>query len=393
MHCYNSIGKEYLGEVKNSIETIKTLLNMHDKKQKEFLSNEYFIKERSYEKSVSKNKEIKSTKINTKDIYKEVSSNIIGQDEQIRNILSVLVRNNMTNNPFFKSNMLLIGGTGNGKTETIKQIAKRLNIPYVLEDSSKYTQEGYVGESVENAVIKLIDTCNGDISKAKRGIIIFDEIDKKTDNGDKCRVSTSSVQDSLLKIIEGTTIHTIKGTINTEFITFVFIGACENTFEERRKRLSGKGKIGFSNDDNTDNELKNNSFISQDLINSGFKSEFVGRIDIIQEFNEMDINMATKIINESKISIFDFYIEELKKLRVNIIMDREKVVQNIAKRAISLGIGARGIRQIIVDMFKNIYSQILIEDFAISDRYDLYISENLVYNNNDFTLCKKKIQN
>ncbi len=101
MHCYNSIGKEYLGEVKNSIETIKTLLNMHDKKQKEFLSDEHFLKERSYEKSVPKNKEIKSTKINIKDIYKEVSSNIIGQNEQIRNILSVLVRNNMTNNPFF----------------------------------------------------------------------------------------------------------------------------------------------------------------------------------------------------------------------------------------------------------------------------------------------------
>ena len=89
-------------------------------------------------------------------IYSNVTRRIIGQDEPIKVILSTIIRNSMTSNPQFKSNIFLIGGTGNGKSETIKQIAKELQIPYVLEDSSKYTQEGYVGDSVENSIVKLI---------------------------------------------------------------------------------------------------------------------------------------------------------------------------------------------------------------------------------------------
>lgn len=396
MNCYNSIGTDYLREVQELTGIIDKLLNNHNKEHEESPFDEYLYNAcnlNKFEHKECNNRDVKSEKINVRDIYKDVSSKIIGQDEQIKNIISVLVRNNMTNNPYFKSNIFLIGGTGNGKSETIKQIAKNLGIPYVLEDSSKYTQEGYVGESVENAVIKLINICNGNISKAERGIIIFDEIDKKTYNGDRSNVSTSSVQDSLLKMLDGTIMHTAKGNINTEFITFVLIGACENAFEERRKRLSGKGKIGFLNNDNLDEELNNSLFLPQDLINSGFKSEFIGRIDIIEEFNSMDKNMATKIINESKISIFDFYIEELKKLRVNVVMNRENIVKTIAKRAVSLNVGARGIRQIIVEMFKNIYAQIMLEDLSQYEEYDLYISENTVYNNEDFKLCKKKIQN
>lgn len=401
IHCYNSIGGDYLEEVQKSMGILDEVLE-------KFLDDEYDEQyDENYEeypydsfpnsgfkpKKTQNNFTKETKKIDINRVYKEITSNVIGQDEQIKNIISVLVRNNMTSNPYFKSNIFLIGGTGNGKSETIKQIAKKLDIPYVLEDSSKYTQEGYVGESVENAVLKLINMCNGDISKAEHGIIIFDEIDKKTDNGDRSGVSTTSVQDSLLKILEGTIIHTPKGVINTELITFVMIGACENTFEERKRRLSGKGRIGFSNDDKLNDELKNPAFIPQDLINSGFKSEFVGRIDMIQEFNPMDINMATKIINESKISIFNFYIEELKKLNVDIVMDRKEIISSIAKRAVSLNTGARGIRQIVVDMFKNIYSYIMTSDITLANGYDLYISQNTVYDNKDFRLCKKKIQN
>lgn len=150
----------------------------------------------------------KAPKINTYSIYNEVIKNVIGQDEQVKNVISILVRNNMTTNRHFKSNMFLIGGTGNGKSETIKQIATRLDIPYVIEDAAKYTQEGYVGESVENALAKLIDAAGGDIKKAERGIVVFDEIDKKTDNGDRSNVATTSVQDGLLKMLEGAIIHT-----------------------------------------------------------------------------------------------------------------------------------------------------------------------------------------
>jgi ATP-dependent Clp protease ATP-binding subunit ClpX len=335
-----------------------------------------------------------SKKINCLEIYQEVTKNVIGQDEQIKSIISILIRNNITNNEYFKSNIFLIGGTGNGKSETIKQIAKKLEIPYVLEDSSKYTQEGYVGDSVENSVVKLITTAGNDIKKAEHGIIIFDEIDKKTDNGDRSGVSTTSVQDSLLKMLEGTVMHTPKGTINTEHITFVLIGACENTFEERKKRLSGKGKIGFTdNKNNVSNEINNPNFIPQDLISSGFKSEFVGRIDSIIEFNPMSIEMAEEIINKSNISIFNFYINELEKLNVRILMNREEIVSEIAKRAIQLKTGARGIRQIVVKMFEKIYSEVIISDNPNGTLYECIITKELVYDNSKFKLCKKKLQN
>lgn len=188
-----------------------------------------------------------SKKINVKNIYNRITKRIIGQDEAIKLILSTIFRNHISDTSYTKSNIFLIGGTGNGKSETVKQIAKELQIPYVLEDASKYTQEGYVGESVENAINKLIMEAQGDIVRAERGIIIFDEIDKKTSNGEQSGVSTTSVQDSLLKMLEGATFHTTQGKINTENITFILIGACENTYEERKKRLSNKGKIGFRN--------------------------------------------------------------------------------------------------------------------------------------------------
>lgn len=336
----------------------------------------------------------KPEKINTYKVYKEVIKNVIGQDKQVKNIISILVRNNMTNNRHFKSNMFLIGGTGNGKSETIKQIANNLDIPYVIEDASKYTQEGYVGESVENALAKLIDAAGGEIKSAERGIVVFDEIDKKTDNGDRSNVATTSVQDGLLKMLEGAVIHTSKGVINTELITFVLIGACENTFEERKKRLSGKGTIGFnySRGKSIDNELNNPKFISQDLIESGFKSELIGRIDVIIEFNPMDEIMAKNIIDNSKISIFNLYLEELSNLKIKVVMDREKVVSKIIKRAIQLKIGARGIRQVVVEMFENIYSKIVVNKQNFSG-YECKITEELVYDNSKFKLCKKKQQN
>ncbi len=332
-------------------------------------------------------------KINVNALYKAIIANVIGQDEAVKNIIATIVRNNMTDNPYMKSNMFLIGGTGTGKSETIKQIAKRLDIPYVIEDASKYTQEGYVGESVDGALAKLISAANGDIKKAERGIVIFDEIDKKTSNGENSGVSTTSVQDSLLKMLEGAVIKTSVGTINTEFITFGLIGSCENAYKAREKRLKGKGKIGFNKEELSQEnlELKNPNFIPRDLIEGGFRAEMVGRSDLIQEFNQMDVNMALEMINNSKISIFNLYLNELKKLGVEVKMNREDVVQEIAKRAVSLKVGARGIRQIVVEMFKGIYSEILVSSPNSDTGYELCISKNTVYNNKEYKLCKKDL--
>ena len=117
--------------------------------------------------------------------------------------------------------------------------------------------------------------------------------------------------------------------------------------------------MDFGTDASINSELKNPNFIPEDLIKSGFKSELVGRIDTIQEFKPMDVDMAQKIIETSEISIFNLYLAELKKLGVEVIMDREEVVSKIAQRAVELKTGARAIRQIVVEMFKEIYDMMI----------------------------------
>ncbi len=393
--CQNELSSYFI----NTILDVADIISMNGYYNDEFdeynqeLVNEFNMPKMNNPKVISQEKNKVKAKINPYKIYKKISSKVIGQDEQIKNIISIIIRNNMTDNAYVKSNIFLIGGTGNGKSETIKQIAKELDIPYVIEDSSKYTQEGYVGDSVQDAVIKLINEAK-DLKRAERGIIIFDEIDKKTDNGDRSNVATTSVQDSLLKMLEGTNIHTNIGTINTEHITFILIGACEAAFTARKKRLTGKGKIGFSNiEKNKTNEYSNPNFIPQDLVEAGFKSEFVGRIDYIQEFKPMDKDMAIRIINESKISIFNFYLSELKKYKVNVVMNRDEVVESIASRAVQLGTGVRGIRQIVVEMFKNIFSKVIISDASAQEEYECIIDKDIVYDNSKFKLCKRKRQN
>ena len=136
--------------------------------------------------------------------------------------------------------------------------------------------------------------------------------------------------------------------------------------------------------------MKNPNFIPQDLINAGFKSEFIGRIDAIVEFNKMDEKIATKIINESEISIFNMFIKELKNINVDVIMDREKIVQEISRRAIQLNTGARGIRQIVVEMFENIYADIIVSNLNTRQKYECHIYKEPVYDNTKFKLVKVK---
>lgn len=394
--CQAEIEKFYVRKIVDASDMFKNLISnrMKNNKLDNFIIDEWNNLPKN---TLVKQKEVKqlpamgnASKVNIKTIYNRVTQKIIGQEDAIKTILATIVRNSISNSIYTKSNIFLIGGTGCGKSETVKQIAKELDLPFVLEDASKYTQEGYVGESVINALNKLISVAGGDIRRAERGIIIFDEIDKKTSNGEQSGVSTTSVQDSLLKMLEGATFQTNAGMINTEMITFVLIGACEETYKKREKRIHGKGKIGFGvNQKDEKSELNNKKFIPEDLIESGFKSELVGRIGVIQEFKPMDIEMAKNIINKSEISIFNLYLEELRKLGVVIRMDRKQVVESIAKRAVELKTGARAIGQIVMEMFDNIYSEILFGDKSIEDIQYYQISEDTVYDNKSFKVFEK----
>jgi len=189
--------------------------------------------------------EEKNKSFSVRKIYDEVTKSVIGQDEAVKTVISTIIRNSFTDVPKARSNMFLIGGTGNGKTETMEQVLKRLEIPYIIEDATKYTEEGYVGDKVENALVRLIGAANGDITKAQRGVIILDEMDKKGDNRGNSHVSTTAVQEGLLKMLEGSTFSTTRGRFSTEFVTFVLSGACEETFKARDKRLKKKINIRF----------------------------------------------------------------------------------------------------------------------------------------------------
>ena len=331
----------------------------------------------------------KNEVINTSNVYKKAISKVIGQDDVVKAVLTVIIRNQMITIPDLKSNIFLLGESGTGKTLLATILCKELNIPYTIEDASKYTQEGYVGDSVSVMLRRLVDAAGGDIEKAERGIIYIDEIDKKTDNGDRSGVSTTSVLDSLLKMIEGTKMQVGDNMISTEFITFIVGGACDSVFEAREKRLKSKGKVGFNvtKIDDTNYELKNPNFIPDDLINGGFKKEFVGRNSLIKEMHPMTVEKICDIINNSEISIFNLHLEFLKSMGIEIKMKRSEVVKEISQRSIQRGTGARGIKNIVEEMLEKIYEQVLI-DKNTNGRYICTITKETVHDNTKFKMKK-----
>lgn len=339
----------------------------------------------------------KSVTINSYKIYQNVLKKVIGQDNQVKRILSILIRNLSTNDPHFKRNMFLIGPTGVGKTLSIESILKELDIPYIIDSATNYTEEGYVGDSVSDLLERLIVAADGDIRKAERGVIILDEADKLADTSENSKVSNVSVQESLLKIVEGTVVYTKKGAINTKLIPFVFSGSFERAYKVREKRLSNKGKIGFCTDNETDkdtkNELKNHNFIKEDLIEAGLIHEFAGRIGTIIEFLNLYLDDIIKYLNMSEISILNIFFIELKKLNVDVIMNREEIITEIAQKAIQTETGMRGAIDAVNEMFEIVHADLTVSNINPLDGYECYITKETVYDNTNFKLCKKKRQN
>lgn len=199
-----------------------------------------------------------------KTVERNILQYIIGQDKQVRQILTAIYRAMQLKT--IKSNILIIGSSGTGKTATITQIAKRLHIPYTIEDATKYTQEGYYGADVNDMIYNLIENANQDIEKAQNGMIIIDEIDKKAGHGEH-DVSGTEVLKSLLKIIEGTKIKipSLDDPFETEMINFdtkniiiIFLGAFSGLEEIRDKRLN-INPLGFQTN-NTPQEKQTSNF-------------------------------------------------------------------------------------------------------------------------------------
>ena len=313
-----------------------------------------------------------------------LDSYVIGQEEA-KKTLSVAVYNhykriNNKNNvesdiEIQKSNVLLLGPTGCGKTLLAQTLAKILEVPFAIADATTLTEAGYVGEDVENILLKLIQAADYDIAKAEKGIIYIDEIDKisrKSENPSITRdVSGEGVQQALLKIVEGTTAsvppqggrkhpHQEFLQINTENILFICGGAFEGLEKIVKDRI-GKKTIGFGAEIESKKDISKyevfEKLLPQDLLKFGLIPEFVGRLPIIATLKELDKQALIDIVTKPKNALVKQYQKLFEIDNVQLEFE-EDALEQIVEKAIERKTGARGLRSIIEEIMRDIMFEI-----------------------------------
>lgn len=309
---------------------------------------------------------------------------VIGQDHA-KKVISVAVYNHykrvvtdtMNEIEIDKSNMLMIGPTGSGKTYLVKTLARLLNVPLAITDATALTEAGYIGDDVESVLSKLLAAADNDVEKAERGIVFIDEIDKiaKKKNTNSRDVSGESVQQAMLKLLEGSEVEVPVGassknamvpttTINTRNILFICGGAFPDLEEIIKKRLSSHASIGFQADlkdkfDHDPNLLKQVTI--EDLREFGMIPEFIGRLPIIYSLSALTEDMLVKILMEPKNAIIKQYQKLLALDEVELRFD-ESALRAIAKRAMEKQTGARALRSIIEEIMLDIMYEIPKDD-------------------------------
>lgn len=347
-------------------------------------------KSQQLKKPKEKKKEQEQPKFDIKDIpaphkIKEgLDEYIIGQD-QAKKVISVAVYNHykrvsMTEDDgveIEKSNMIMVGPTGCGKTYLVKTLAKLLSVPLAITDATSLTEAGYIGDDVESVLSKLLSAADNDVERAEKGIVFIDEIDKiakkkSTSNRD---VSGESVQQGLLKLIEGSEVEVPVGatnknamvpmtTINTKNILFICSGAFPELDKIIKTRLTKQSTMGFRGElkDRFDEDADILSKVTvEDLREFGMIPEFLGRLPVLYSLSPLDKDMMIRILKEPKNAITKQYQKLLSMDEVNLIFD-ETAIEKIAEKALERKTGARALRAILEEFMLDIMYEIPKDD-------------------------------